>query len=220
MNILPFRTRQIETRMAPISRSEEIIEEARTGRMFILADDEDRENEGDIIVPAAFASAFAINFMAQHARGLVCLAITPEHAARLSLAPMTAVSTTKFGTAFTVSIEARDGVTTGISAHDRARTIAVAIDPQSTPRDILTPGHMFPLVARHGGVLARPGHTEAAVDVSRLAGLDPSGVLCEIMSDDGTMARLPELRIFAARHALKVGTVADLVQYRRRMERV
>jgi 3,4-dihydroxy 2-butanone 4-phosphate synthase/GTP cyclohydrolase II len=206
--------------MAPIAGPEEIIEEARTGRMFILVDDEDRENEGDIIILAAFASAQVINFMAHYARGLVCLALTPEHAARLALAPMPATPNTRFGTAFTVSIEAREGVTTGISAYDRARTIAVAIDAKSTPDDITTPGHMFPLVARPGGILSRAGHTEAAVDVARMAGVDPSGVICEIMNDDGTMARLPDLRIFAARHGLKIGTIADLVSYRRRVERV
>ena len=220
MNTLPFRTSRLEHHMAPIARAEEIIDEARAGRMVVLVDDEDRENEGDVIIPAAFAPAQVINFMAHYARGLVCLALTPEHAARLALAPMTATPNTRFGTAFTVSIEARTGVTTGISAYDRARTIAVAINPKSRPDDIVTPGHMFPLVARPGGILTRPGHTEAAVDVARMAGVDASGVVCEIMNDDGTMARLPDLRGFASRHGLKIGTIADLVSYRRRTERV
>jgi 3,4-dihydroxy 2-butanone 4-phosphate synthase/GTP cyclohydrolase II len=215
MNSMPFKLLRFERVMAPIARPEEIIAEARAGRMFILADDEDRENEGDIIIPAAFASAQVINFMAQHARGLICLALTATHAARLALPPMVAAPDTPFGTAFTISIEAREGVTTGISAFDRARTIAVAIDPRSTRHDVVMPGHVFPLVARDGGILARPGHTEAAVDVARMAGADPSGVLCEIMNDDGTMARLPDLRAFAARHSLKIGTIADLIGFRR-----
>lgn len=218
MNTLPFRPRRTDSLLAPISTSEEIVAEARAGRMVVLVDDEDRENEGDIVIPAAFASAQAINFMAHHARGLVCLALTAAHAERLALQPMTATPNTRFGTAFTVSIEARDGVTTGISVYDRARTIAVAIDPASTSVDIVTPGHMFPLIAREGGILARPGHTEAAVDLARVAGVDASGVICEIMNDDGTMARLPDLRIFAARHGLKLGTIADLIDYRRRTE--
>ncbi|WP_246662870.1 3,4-dihydroxy-2-butanone-4-phosphate synthase [Pseudolabrys sp. FHR47] len=193
--------------------------EARAGRMVVLVDDEDRENEGDIVIPAAFASAQAINFMTHHARGLVCLALTAAHAERLALQPMAATPNTRFGTAFTVSIEARDGVTTGISVYDRARTIAVAIDPASTSADIVTPGHMFPLIARDGGILSRPGHTEAAVDLARMAGVDASGVICEIMNDDGTMARLPDLRVFAARQGLKLGTIADLIDYRRRTEK-
>jgi 3,4-dihydroxy 2-butanone 4-phosphate synthase / GTP cyclohydrolase II len=220
MNTLPFRIRRIDRFMAPIARPEEIIAEARAGRMFVLADDEDRENEGDVIVPAAFASAQVINFMAQYARGLICLALTADHVGRLALPPMVATPESPFGTAFTVSIEARKGVTTGISAYDRARTIAVAIDPRSTRHDIVMPGHVFPLVAREQGILARAGHTEAAVDVARMAGVDPSGVLCEIMNEDGTMARLPDLRAFAGRHGLKIGTIADLVSYRRRIEGV
>lgn len=218
MNTLPFRPRRTDSLLAPISTPEEIVAEARAGRMVVLVDDEDRENEGDIVVPATFASAQAINFMAHHARGLVCLALTATHAERLALRPMAATPNTRFGTAFTVSIEARYGVTTGISVYDRARTIAVAIDPASTAADIVTPGHMFPLIAREGGILTRPGHTEAAVDLARMAGVDASGVICEIMNDDGTMARLPDLRIFAARHGLKLGTIADLIDYRRRTE--
>lgn len=219
MNTLPFRPRRTDSLLAPISSPEEIVAEARAGRMVVLVDDEDRENEGDIVIPAAFASAQAINFMAHHARGLVCLALTAAHAERLALQPMPATPNTRFGTAFTVSIEARDGVTTGISVYDRARTVAVAIDPVSTPADIVTPGHMFPLIAREGGILTRPGHTEAAVDLARMAGVDASGVICEIMNDDGTMARLPDLRLFAARHGLKLGTIADLIDYRRRTEK-
>lgn len=218
MNTLPFRTRRSEHAFAPIAQPEEIIAEARAGRMVILVDDEDRENEGDLVIPAAFASAPVINFMAHHARGLVCLALTAEHAERLALQPMPATPNTRFGTAFTVSIEARDGVTTGISVYDRARTIAVAINPDATPADIVTPGHMFPLIARDGGILTRPGHTEAAVDLARMAGVHASGVICEIMNDDGTMARLPDLRVFAARHGLKLGTIADLIDYRHRTE--
>lgn len=188
--------------------------------MFILVDDEDRENEGDLIIPAQFATPEAINFMARYARGLICLALTPEHAARLELKLMAQANASRHQTAFTVSIEAREGVSTGISASDRAHTIAVAINPQSRPDDIVTPGHVFPLVAREGGALVRAGHTEAAVDIAHLAGLIPAGVICEIMNDDGTMARLPDLIAFGQRHGLKLGTIADLIAYRRRTEKL
>jgi len=195
---------------------EEIIEEARNGRMFILVDDEDRENEGDLVIPAQMATPAAINFMATHGRGLICLALTRARVQQLGLDLMSRSNGTRHETAFTVSIEAKDGVTTGISAHDRARTVAVAIDASKGKDEIVTPGHVFPLVARDGGVLVRAGHTEAAVDVSRLAGLNPSGVICEIMRDDGTMARMDDLIPFAQRHGLKVGTIRDLIAYRRR----
>ena len=203
----------------PISDIEDIIEDARQGRPFILVDAEDRENEGDVVIPAQFATPDKINFMAKHARGLICLAITGQRARQLRLPPMTAENETPHGTAFTVSIEAREGVTTGISAHDRAHTISVAIDPTKGPDDIVTPGHVFPLVAKEGGVLVRTGHTEAAVDIARLAGLQPAGVICEIMNDDGSMARLPDLVAFAQLHGLKIGAIADLIAYRRRTER-
>src|SRR6187549_3908637 len=184
--------------------AEDIIEEARRGRMFILVDDEDRENEGDLVIPAQWATPDAINFMAKHARGLVCLALTRERVEKLGLPLMSRQNGTRHQTAFTVSIEAREGVTTGISAPDRARTIAVAIDSTKGPQDIVTPGHVFPLVARDGGVLVRAGHTEAAVDIARLAGLNPSGVICEIMNDDGSMARRDDLIRFSQFHNLKV----------------
>ena len=199
-----------------ISPTEAIIEDARNGRMYILVDAEDRENEGDVIVPAQMATPEAINFMAKHARGLVCLSITQERAEQLNLPMMSQANGQRNQTAFTVSIEAREGVTTGISAHDRARTVSVAIDSSKGAGDIVTPGHVFPLVARRGGVLVRAGHTEASVDISRLAGLVPAGVICEVMNDDGTMARLPDLIKFAQLHGLKVGTIADLIAYRRR----
>jgi 3,4-dihydroxy 2-butanone 4-phosphate synthase/GTP cyclohydrolase II len=202
-----------------ISSIEEIIEDARNGRPYILIDAEDRENEGDVIIPAQFATPEQINFMARHARGLICLSITQERARQLRLPPMASDNQSGHGTAFTVSIEAREGVTTGISAHDRAHTIAVAVDQTKGPDDIVAPGHVFPLVAKDGGVLVRAGHTEAAVDISRLAGLNPAGVICEIMKDDGTMARLPDLVSFAQLHGLKIGTIADLIAYRRRAER-
>ncbi|WP_242140529.1 3,4-dihydroxy-2-butanone-4-phosphate synthase [Sphingomonas sp. TREG-RG-20F-R18-01] len=194
----------------------EIVDEARNGRMFILVDDEDRENEGDLVMPAQMATPDAINFMALHGRGLICLALTQARADKLGLKPMSVRNGCAHGTAFTTSIEARTGVTTGISAGDRARTTAVAIDAACGPEDIVTPGHVFPLVARDGGVLVRAGHTEAAVDVARLAGLNPSGVICEIMNDDGSMARLPDLAVFAERHGLKIGTIRDLIAYRMR----
>ena len=205
---------------ADISTIEAILEDARDGLPYILVDADDRENEGDIIIPAQFATPSQINFMARHARGLICLAITEARAGKLELPPMTANNQSGHGTAFTVSIEAREGVTTGISAQDRAHTVAVAIDPTKSRRDIVSPGHVFPLVAREGGVLVRAGHTEAAVDISRLAGLNPAGVICEVMNDDGTMARLPELIQFGQQHGLKIGTIADLIAYRRRSERI
>jgi 3,4-dihydroxy 2-butanone 4-phosphate synthase/GTP cyclohydrolase II len=188
--------------------------------MFVLVDDEDRENEGDLVIPAQFATPDAINFMAKHARGLICLALTRGRVERLGLPLMAQANGTRHQTAFTVSIEARDGVTTGISAADRARTVAVAINPETGRDDIVTPGHVFPLVARDGGTLVRAGHTEAAVDFARLAGLNPSGVICEIMNDDGSMARMPDLVAFAQRHGLKLGTIADLIGHRRRTERL
>lgn len=199
-----------------ISPIEEIIDDARNGRMFILVDHEDRENEGDLVIPAQMATPDAINFMAKHGRGLICLAMPSERIEALGLQLMSSQNSSRHETAFTVSIEAREGVSTGISAHDRARTISVAIDAAKGPADIATPGHVFPLRAREGGVLVRAGHTEAAVDISRLAGLNPSGVICEIMNEDGTMARLPELIAFAQHHGLKVGTISDLISYRRR----
>ena len=206
--------------LAFLSSIEDIIEDARNGRMFILVDDEDRENEGDLIIPAQMATPDAINFMAKHGRGLICLALTPERIEQLGLGLMPQSNASRFQTAFTVSIEAKEGVTTGISAPDRARTVAVAIDPNTGADDIVTPGHVFPLSARDGGVLVRTGHTEAAVDLSRLAGLNPSGVICEIMNDDGSMARLPDLIAFAQHHGLKIGAIADLIAYRRRNDKL
>ena len=194
--------------------TEAIINEARNGRMFILVDDEGRENEGDLVIPAQMATPEAINFMARHGRGLICLALTKERADQLGLEPMTRTNRSRNETAFTVSIEAKEGISTGISAADRARTIAVAIDAGNGPDAIVSPGHVFPLVAKPGGVLVRAGHTEAAVDVSRLAGLNPSGVICEIMREDGTMARLDDLMDFARMHGLKIGTIRDLIAYR------
>ena len=205
-------------RHAFLSTPEEIIDEARNGRMYILVDDEDRENEGDLIIPAQMATPDAINFMAKHGRGLICLALGKERVEQLGLPLMSRNNGTRHETAFTVSIEAKHGVTTGISAADRARTIAVAIDAGKAPDEIVTPGHVFPLVARPGGVLVRAGHTEAAVDVSRLAGLNPSGVICEVMNEDGTMSRLDDLVAFAQRHGLKIGTIRDLIAYRRRYD--
>ena len=195
---------------------EQIIDEARNGRMFVLVDDEDRENEGDLVIPAQMATPDAINFMATHGRGLICLALTKERVDALGLQPMARTNRSRMETAFTTSIEAREGVTTGISAADRARTVSVAIDASKGSDDIVTPGHVFPLVAREGGVLVRAGHTEAAVDISRLAGLNPSGVICEIMAEDGSMARLDALLRFARLHGLKVGTIRDLIAYRRK----
>ncbi|MGB0749687.1 MAG: 3,4-dihydroxy-2-butanone-4-phosphate synthase [Magnetospiraceae bacterium] len=204
----------------PLSSIEEIIEEARNGRMFILVDDEDRENEGDLIVPAQMATPDAINFMAKYGRGLICLSMTKERIDVLGLPLMTTNNQSRHSTAFTVSIEAREGITTGISAGDRARTIATAIDPNKGKDDIVSPGHVFPLMARPGGVLVRTGHTEAALDIARLAGLTPAAVICEVMNDDGTMARLPDLVKFSQRHGLKIATIADLIAYRLRHDRL
>lgn len=195
---------------------EEIIDEARNGRMFVLVDDEDRENEGDLVIPAQMATPAAINFMATYGKGLICLSLDRKRVEHLGLEPMTRNNQESMQTAFTVSIEAREGVTTGISAADRARTVSVAIDAGKGPADIVAPGHVFPLVARDGGVLVRAGHTEAAVDISRLAGLNPSGVICEIMNEDGSMARFDDLIAFARHHNLKMGTIRDLIAYRMR----
>ncbi|MFN3077788.1 MAG: 3,4-dihydroxy-2-butanone-4-phosphate synthase [Alphaproteobacteria bacterium] len=203
-----------------LSSIEEILEEARNGRMFVIIDDEDRENEGDLVIPAQMATPDAINFMAKHGRGLICLAITRERSEVLELPFMTRDNGSRHTTAFTISIEAREGVTTGISAADRAHTIAVAIHPARGKADITSPGHVFPLVARDGGVLVRTGHTEAAVDISRLAGLIPAGVICEIMNDDGSMARMPDLVKFARHHGLKMAKIADLIAYRRLTEKL
>ncbi len=203
-----------------LSSIEEIIDEARNGKMFILVDDENRENEGDLVIPAQMATPDAVNFMAKFGRGLICLAITGGRIEELGLPLMAGRNQSRQSTAFTVSIEAREGVTTGISAADRAHTIAVAIDPTKAVEDIVSPGHVFPLMARDGGVLVRAGHTEAAVDLSRLAGLNPSGVICEIMNEDGTMARLPDLVEFAQLHNLKIATIAGLIAYRRRNDRI
>ena len=197
---------------------EEAIEEIRAGRFVVVVDDEDRENEGDLTIAAQFVTPEAVNFMATHGRGLICLCLTPERCEELGLRQMTDQNETPFGTAFTVSIEAREGVSTGISAADRARTIQVAIDPTSTAYDLVQPGHVFPLRARSGGVLKRSGQTEAAVDLARLAGLSPAGVVCEIMNEDGTMARVSDLVGYCARHGLKMVTVADLIEYRRQHE--
>jgi 3,4-dihydroxy 2-butanone 4-phosphate synthase/GTP cyclohydrolase II len=199
---------------------EQAIEDVRNGKFVVVVDAPDRENEGDLVIAAQFATPEAINFMATHARGLICLCLTPERCDELGLRPMTEHNETPLGTAFTVSIEAREGVSTGISAHDRARTIQVAIDPGSTPHDLVQPGHVFPLRAKQGGVLQRTGQTEASVDLARLAGLNPAAVVCEIMNEDGTMARVPDLTVFCAAHELKMVTVADLVEYRRRREKL
>ncbi|MEZ5648254.1 MAG: 3,4-dihydroxy-2-butanone-4-phosphate synthase [Alphaproteobacteria bacterium] len=202
------------------SPTEELIEEARNGRMFILVDSENRENEGDLIVPAQMATPAAINFMATNGRGLICLALTEKRIEELRLPLMSRHNASRHQTAFTVSIEAREGISTGISAPDRARTVAVAINPAHGPDDISTPGHIFPLSARDGGVLTRMGHTEAGVDIARLAGLNPSAVICEIMNEDGTMARRNDLIAFAQRHGLKIGTIEDLIAYRLRHDRI
>jgi|TARA_B110000114_G_scaffold140732_1_gene148536 3,4-dihydroxy 2-butanone 4-phosphate synthase/GTP cyclohydrolase II len=217
-DLLPFeKPGTVESTFSDIiSPIEGIIEDARNGRMFVLVDHEDRENEGDLVIPAQMATPEAINFMAKHGRGLICLTLTSERVAALGLQLMSTYNSSRHETAFTISIEAREGVTTGISAHDRARTVAVAIDAGNTAADIATPGHVFPLRARDGGVLVRAGHTEAAVDIARLAGLNPAGVICEIMNDDGTMARFPDLINFAKEHELKIGTISDLIAYRRR----
>ena len=210
-----------ETRTeSPFATIEEALEEIRQGRFVVVVDDADRENEGDLTIAAQFATPEAINFMATHGRGLICLCLTPERCAELDLRQMTYRNETPYGTAFTVSIEAREGISTGISAHDRSRTIQVAIDPTATAGDLVQPGHVFPLQARAGGVLQRAGQTEAAVDLARLAGLQPAGVVCEIMNEDGTMARVSDLVPYCARHGLKLVTVADLIEYRRRHERL
>ncbi|MEG3617376.1 3,4-dihydroxy-2-butanone-4-phosphate synthase [Magnetovibrio sp. PR-2] len=203
-----------------LSPIEDIIEDARNGRMFVLVDDEDRENEGDLVIPAQMATPEAVNFMATHGRGLICLTLTRERVEHLGIPLMTQSNVSRHSTAFTVSIEAREGVTTGISASDRATTIAVAIGGNRGKEDITTPGHIFPLEARDGGVLVRAGHTEAAVDISRLAGLNPSGVICEIMNEDGTMARLDDLIPYAEKHGLKIATIADLIAYRLKNDHV
>ena len=203
-----------------LSSIEEVIEEAKQGRIFILVDDENRENEGDLCIPAEMATSDVINFMAKYARGLICLAMERSRVEQLGLSLMARRNEGRHETAFTVSIEAREGVTTGISAHDRAHTISVATNANKGQDDIVTPGHVFPLVARDGGSLVRAGHTEAVVDIARLAGLTPAGVICEIMNDDGTMARLPDLLSFAQQHDLKVATIADLISYRRRTESI
>ncbi|HEX7293071.1 MAG TPA: 3,4-dihydroxy-2-butanone-4-phosphate synthase, partial [Solirubrobacterales bacterium] len=205
---------------SPFAPIEEAIEEIRQGRMVVVCDDEDRENEGDLTMAAQFATPEAINFMAKEGRGLICLALTPERCDELGLDLMAAKNETPLQTAFTVAIEAREGVTTGISAADRARTIQVAVDPGASPRDLVQPGHVFPLKAKAGGVLERTGQTEAAVDLARLAGLNPAGVICEIMNEDGTMARVPDLVPYCRRHGLKMITVADLIAYRRRTEKL
>jgi len=206
--------------VTPFASVEEALEDIRNGRMVVVVDDPERENEGDLVVAAQFATPEAINFMATHARGLICLCLTGERCEQLGLAPMTPRNEARLGTAFTVSIEAREGVTTGISAPDRARTIAVAIDPAATPHDLVQPGHVFPLRARDGGVLVRAGQTEAAVDLARLAGLVPAGVICEIMNEDGTMARVPDLVPYCERHGLRMLAIADLIEYRRRTEKL
>jgi 3,4-dihydroxy 2-butanone 4-phosphate synthase / GTP cyclohydrolase II len=203
-----------------LSPIDEIIADLRNGRMIILVDAEDRENEGDLVIPAQMATPDAINFMAKHGRGLVCLSLTADRAKHLRLEYMARQNEARNRTAFTVSIEAREGIATGISAHDRARTIATAIDPTKDYNDIVSPGHVFPLIAREGGVLVRAGHTEASVDLARLAGLYPAGVICEIMNDDGTMARMPDLVAFAQRHGLKIGTIEDLIGYRLRHDKI
>jgi 3,4-dihydroxy 2-butanone 4-phosphate synthase/GTP cyclohydrolase II len=201
-----------------ISPVAEIVAEIRAGRIVVLVDDEDRENEGDLVFAAEFVTPEKINFLATHGRGLICMPITETHAARLGLKPMVSENRSRHGTNFTVSIEAAEGIATGISAHDRALTIKVAVAEHAKPEDIVQPGHVFPLIAEEGGVLVRAGHTEACCDLARLAGLTPAAVLCEIMRADGTMARLPDLLEFAAAHQLKIGTIADLIEYRSRNE--
>ncbi len=203
-----------------ITPIEEAIQRLRAGEMLILVDDENRENEGDLVAAAEHVSAETINFMTKHGRGLICMPITAERARGLSLPPMTAENTALHGTSFTVSVDARRGITTGTSAHDRARTVEVVIDPKSEPDDLARPGHLFPLIAREGGVLQRAGHTEATVDLARLAHLQPAAVLCEILNDDGTMARLPQLERLAQAHGLAIATIADLIAYRKRHERL
>src|SRR2546428_3864123 len=207
-------------KQAPFATVEEAIDDIREGKFVVVVDAADRENEGDLTIAAQFATPEAINFMATHGRGLICLCLTEQRCDELGLQPMTERNETPFGTAFTVSVEAREGITTGISAHDRSRTIQVAIDPSKRPQDLVQPGHVFPLRAREGGVLQRAGQTEAAVDLARLAGLNPAGVVCEVKNDDGTMARVPDLEALAARHELRMITVADLIAYRRRHDKL
>ncbi|MEM6889781.1 MAG: 3,4-dihydroxy-2-butanone-4-phosphate synthase [Pseudomonadota bacterium] len=215
MNCLTNRLTPADWQQA-ISPIEAILEDARSGRMFILVDHEDRENEGDLVIPAQMATPEIVNFMATYGRGLICLSLTSERVETLGLPMMAKNNSSRNETAFTVSIEAREGISTGISAHDRARTVAVAIDDTRGPADVAMPGHIFPLRAKDGGVLVRAGHTEASVDISRLAGLKPAGLICEIMNSDGTMARMPELVEFARHHKLNIGTISDLIAYRRR----
>src|SRR5438128_8691139 len=204
----------------PFATVEEAIEDIRAGRFVVVVDDPDRENEGDLVIAAQFATPDAINFMATHARGLICLSLTEERCDELGLRPMTERNEARLGTAFTVSIEAREGVTTGISAHDRSHTIQVAIHPDAQPDDLIQPGHVFPLRAKRGGVLERTGQTEAAVDLARLAGVTSAGVVCEVMNEDGTMARVRDLIPYCELHGLKLVTVADLIEYRRRHEKL
>src|SRR6266576_3496377 len=211
--------KQTETK-TPFATIEEAIADIRRGRMVVVCDDENRENEGDLTMAAQFATPEAVNFMAKEARGLICLALTGERCEQLGLRLMAAKNEAPLQTAFTVAIEAAEGVSTGISAHDRAHTIQVAIDPHSGPGDIVSPGHVFPLRAKDGGVLERTGHTEASVDLARLAGLIPAGVICEVMNEDGTMSRVPDLIPYAKRHGVKIITVADLISYRRRTEQL
>ena len=203
-----------------LASTQKIVDELRAGRIVVLVDDEDRENEGDLVFAADFVTPEKINFLATHGRGLVCMPITPEHAERLKLVPMTSRNRSVHGTNFTVSIEAAQGISTGISAADRAHTVRVASRPDASPEDIVQPGHVFPLIAQAGGVLVRAGHTEACCDLARLAGLTPAAVLCEIMNEDGTMARRPDLDVFAKKHGLSIGTIADLIQHRSRTERL
>jgi 3,4-dihydroxy 2-butanone 4-phosphate synthase / GTP cyclohydrolase II len=210
----------VSSAVTPFARIEEAVEDVRNGKMVVVVDDPERENEGDLVVAAQFATAEAVNFMATHARGLICLCLTGERCEQLGLPQMTQRNEAPLGTAFTNSVEAREGVTTGISAADRAHTIEVAIDSASTPHDLVQPGHVFPLRARDGGVLVRAGQTEAAVDLARLAGLAPAGVVCEIMNEDGTMARVPDLVPYCELHGLRMITVADLIEYRRRTEKL
>jgi 3,4-dihydroxy 2-butanone 4-phosphate synthase / GTP cyclohydrolase II len=210
----------VSSAVTPFATVEEAVEDIRNGRMVVVVDDPDRENEGDLVLAAQFATPEAINFMATHARGLICLCLTGERCEELGLPQMAQRNEAPLGTAFTVSVEAREGVTTGISAADRAHTIQVAIDPESTPHDLVQPGHVFPLRARDGGVLVRSGQTEAAVDLARLAGLSPAGVVCEIMNEDGTMARVPDLVPYCEQHGLRMITVADLIEHRRRTEKL
>jgi len=209
-----------DVQSAPLATTAELVDEMRNGRMVVLVDAEDRENEGDLIIPAQMATPDAVNFMARYGRGLICLAMTRDRASDLGLSEMVRTNQSRNRTAFTQSIEARDGISTGISAHDRALTIATAIDPTKDSDAIVSPGHVFPLIARDGGVLIRAGHTEASVDLARMAGLNPASVICEIMNDDGTMARLPDLKIFSRRQGLKIGTIEDMIAYRLRHDRI